>query len=312
MSKDILSGVVCKVCHNSEPGAFHVALRKGDLEVLRCDNCGFTFVPPHFRKDVAYTNYKDASVLEQVRRGNDWLKIQRHRLRFEPIQKYQPTGRLFDLGVGWGHFLHTGRLLGYETSGIEISEMPYTYAKEDLDLDVQHIDFFDLDITPGYHDIVTLWDVLEHVDDCDRMIARCHEMLRDEGLLVIQVPQIDSYFARKYKDDWKMISNDHVNYFSKPTITRLLNDSGFDVLEIKSSLELKLFLMYVVFPKIQKFKPKKERKAVNSATRQEYFNKQTDRPQWMLNLMVKVHNLAYNTLSRLNIGEEMVVFARKR
>lgn len=312
MNKDVLEGIQCKVCQNKDQDEFELAFKKDDLEIVRCKKCSFVFIPPYFRKQIQYADYKDDRVLQQIRQGNDWLKIQRHRLRFKSIKKYKPEGKLFDLGVGWGHFLYTGKLLGYETEGIEISEMPYTYASEDLKLNVQHIDFFDLEAKENYYDIITMWDVLEHIDDCDKVVEKCSSMLKTGGILVLQVPQIDSYFAKKYKEKWKMMGLDHVNYFSKKTITHLLEENGFEVKKIKSSLELKLFIMYVLYPKIQKLKKKGKEQKVDSASRQEYYNKKVNKPKWMLKIMVFFHNIIYQTLSFFRIGEEMVVIAEKK
>jgi len=50
---------------------------------------------------------------------------------------------------------------------------------------------------------------------------------------------------------------------------------------------------------------------INAAERQNYFNKFTSRPMWQLRLFVFVHNILYNLLSFFNIGEEMMVAARK-
>ncbi len=312
MHKEVLEGIECKVCKTRDQNDFELAFKKQGLEIARCKKCSFVFIPPYYRKQIQYSNYKDENVLKQIRQGNDWLKIQRHRLRLKSIQKYKPKGKLFDLGVGWGHFLYTAKLLGYETEGIEISEMPYTYASEDLKLNVQHIDFFQLKEKKAHYDVLTMWDVLEHIDDCDTFVAKCSGMLKEGGIIVIQVPQIDSFFAKKYKEKWKMMGLDHVNYFSKKTITNLLQQYGFEVKKIKSSLEIKLFIMYVLFPKFQKSKKKGPSKEINAATRQEYYNKKVNKPKWMLKIMVFFHNLLYQTLSFLGIGEEMVVIAEKK
>jgi len=108
-----------------------------------------------------------------------------------------------------------------------------------------------------------------------------------------------------------MIGLDHVNYFSKKTITKLLESHGFEVVKIKSSIELKLLLMYTILPWIKKLKGKKK-ESISSAERQEYYNKTTQKPQWALKTFVVVHNIIYKLLSALNIGEEMIVVARKK
>jgi 2-polyprenyl-3-methyl-5-hydroxy-6-metoxy-1,4-benzoquinol methylase len=309
---EVLEGIECKVCGNKSADKFSAAFEKDGLTVVQCQVCSFVFLPYYFRKDITYLNYKDEKVLEQVRKGNDWLKLQRHFLRYKLLKKYQKDGKLFDLGVGWGHFLEAGRILGYDVSGIEISEMPYRYAKEDLKLPVEKIDFFDMQIQEGYYDMVTMWDVLEHIDECKKIVVKCCSMLKKGGYIVIQVPQIDSFIAKNQKANWKMMGLDHVNYFSKKTMTKILEENGFKVRRIKSSIELKLLLMYTILPWVKKMKGGKDKTAkISSAERQEYFNKTTNRPKWVLKIMMVIHDIIYDTLSALNIGEEMIVIAQK-
>ncbi|HXP52937.1 MAG TPA: methyltransferase domain-containing protein, partial [Bacteroidia bacterium] len=139
-----------------------------------------------------------------------------------------------------------------------------------------------------------------------------NSMLKKGGYLVIQVPQIDSFIAKNQKVNWKMLGTDHVNYFSKKTLTKLLEDNGFKVKTIKSSIELKLLLMYTILPWVKKITgAKNKEEKISSAERQEYFNKTANRPKWMLKIMMFLLTIAYNTLSFLNIGEEMIVIAQK-
>jgi 2-polyprenyl-3-methyl-5-hydroxy-6-metoxy-1,4-benzoquinol methylase len=288
--------VKCCVCGNTDEGKFIIKYRKENCQVAMCQNCSFLFIPSYFRKDISYTNYKDEAVANQVRQGNNWLKIQRHLLRYDLIKKYAKSGSLFDLGVGWGHFLLAGQQLGYDVYGIEISEQPYLYSKNDLKLPVDHINFFDMPETRKF-DIVTMWDVLEHIDEADKVIEKCSRITKKGGHIFIQVPQIDSYIAKKYKENWKMMGLDHVNYFSKKTITLLLEKNGYKVKTIKSSIELKLLLIYTILPAIKKIKRKFSKNkaagpaAINSAERQAYFNQVTSKPMWMLKLFVVIHNI---------------------
>jgi len=316
----IFEGAVCSVCGNTDTSHFAVAYAKEGIDVIQCDKCSFVFIPPYYRKTVSYTDYKDEKVADQVRKGNNWVKIQRHKLRFKLIKKYKSSGKLFDLGVGWGHFLLTGKMLGYEVSGIEVSEQPYLYSKNDLGLPVEHVDFFKMREDNKF-DVLTMWDVLEHIDRADTVIEKCAKLITKGGYIVIQVPQIDSYIAKKYGKDWKMMGLDHVNYFSKKTLSQLLEKNGFKVREIRSSFEIKLFIMYTLFPyfnkakknKSQEVTASKEPSQVSNVTqkRQSFFNKFTNVPHWVLWIFVRIHNMIYNTLSFFNIGEEMIVVAEK-
>ena len=298
--KSILRDIKCCVCNNNDINSISLKYRKEDFIVVQCNKCSFIFVPQYFSKKISYEDYKDEKVLEQVRKGNNWLKIQRHLLRFKLIKRYKPNGNLFDLGTGWGHFLYTGKQLGYEVSGIEVSDTAYEYATNELKLPVEHINFFNMEINKQAYDLITMWDVLEHIPDADEVVRRCNLMLKDGGYVILQVPQIDSFFAKRLKENWHMISYGHVNYFSKDTIRKLFERHGFEVKKIKSSFEFKLFLMYVL-----------GKKKTSEADKQEYFNETAQKPMWMLKIMVMIHNIIYNIMSSLGIGDEMMVVAKK-
>lgn len=306
----------CCVCGNNDKDKFQLKYQKENFAVVTCNNCSLYFIPPYYRKKIQYTQYKNADVTAAIRAGNNWIKIQRHKLRFKFIQKFIKSGKLFDLGAGWGHFMLAGKELGYDVYGVEIAEQPYLYCVNDLKLPVDHIDFFEMDESKKF-DVITMWDVLEHIDKADVFLEKCAKLTKPDGYLFLQVPQIDSYFAKRHKDNWKMMGLDHVNYFGKDTITKILARNGYEVVKIKSSFEIKLFIMYTLLPFIKKFKSDKKQTTaqanttINAAERQQYFNKFTSKPMWQLKLFVMVHNMIYNTLSFFNIGEEMMVAARK-
>jgi 2-polyprenyl-3-methyl-5-hydroxy-6-metoxy-1,4-benzoquinol methylase len=317
LSPPVSDDIRCCVCDNHAPEKFNLKYRFPAFDVVECNECSFLFIPPYYRKKIVYTQYKDASVTEAVRSGNNWVKIQRHKLRFRFISKFKKSGTLFDLGAGWGHFMLAAKELGYEVSGIEISEQPYLYCVNDLKLPVRHVDFFTMDEAEKF-EIVTMWDVLEHIDNADVFLQKCSRITKAGGYLFLQVPQIDSYIARREKDNWKMMGLDHVNYFSKKTIRQILQKNGYELLEIKSSFEIKLFIMYTLLPLWKKLRSGKKQtlreasSQISAGQRQQYFNKFTSRPKWQLSLFVKVHNVLYNSLSALGIGEEMMVAARKK
>jgi 2-polyprenyl-3-methyl-5-hydroxy-6-metoxy-1,4-benzoquinol methylase len=309
--------IKCCVCSNTDPNQFQLKYQKENYAVVTCNKCSLHFIPPYYRKRIEYTQYKNADVTAAVRQGNNWVKVQRHKLRFRFIQKFVKSGKLFDLGAGWGHFMLAGKELGYDVYGIEIAEQPYQYCVNDLKLPVDHIDFFKMDESKKF-DVITMWDVLEHIDKADEFLEKCSKLNKPGSYLFLQVPQIDSYFAKKHKDNWKMMGLDHVNYFGKETITKILANHGYEVVKIKSSFEIKLFIMYTLLPFIKKMKGSKKQtvseanKTIQASERQQYFNKLTKKPMWQLKLFVFIHNIIYNTLSALNIGEEMMVAARRK
>ena len=304
----IFENIKCIVCQNTDNKLFSLRFTKENCAVVQCQQCSFLFIPPFYRKQIDYTNYKSTDVTTEIKKSNQWLKIQRNLLRYQLIKKYKKRGKILDVGAGFGHFLLAGKQLGYDVSGVELSRANVEYAQKELDLSVKYGDFLEQDENEK-HDILTFWDVLEHIDAADRVIKKAASMLNPGGFIFIQVPQWKSFFASIFQDKWWAMGLDHVNYFSRETIAKLLRTSGFEVKKIKSSLELKNILTYVILPKLKN--KKKTEKSWTTVERQKEFNKLTKRPKWLLWMIVKVHNFVYKTLSFFRIGDEMIVVAKK-
>jgi 2-polyprenyl-3-methyl-5-hydroxy-6-metoxy-1,4-benzoquinol methylase len=287
----------CIVCKGSNYSKLYY---KENSVIVKCA-CSFIYIPEP--NDLIYENLKNEDVAREIRKGNNWLKEQHHLRRIKLIKKYKRDGRLFDLGAGWGHFLSSAVKAGYDGSGIEIGEELYKYAKYDLGLNVSNENIFDIRPQKEY-DIITMWDVLEHIKDADIVIDKCSKMLKDDGFIFIQVPQIDSFIARIFKDKWHHITSSHINYFSKNTVTALLKQYGIEVISIRSNIELKHVLVNVILPLIKGKSP-------DFAGSQEDFNKITNKPVWVLKVMLLAQNILLDVLSFFRIGEEMIVIGRK-
>jgi 2-polyprenyl-3-methyl-5-hydroxy-6-metoxy-1,4-benzoquinol methylase len=304
--------IFCDVCNNSVFNRFTVLYDKKDYKVVTCDICDFAFIPQYARIDIEYETYRDEQVLEEVRKGNNWLKFKRHKLRVKFIKRLKKTGKIFDIGTGWGHFLHTAAKCGYDASGVEISELMHHYAVNDLKLIVRQGDFFVKKLPEKYYDVATMWDVLEHLDNPSAALKRANLLLKTGGFLVLQVPQMDSFIAKWQKEDWSMMSPEHLNYFSKKTIKKMLEKNGFELVKIKSSFEFKLFIMFRLHSIMSVLKKKKNASEFTSnSERQGFYNRLTSVPHFILVIMMFFHDIIYQLFSFFKIGDEMIVAARK-
>ncbi|MDA3909768.1 MAG: class I SAM-dependent methyltransferase [Bacteroidales bacterium] len=311
-----LKNIHCEVCNNEDPEKFSLKYELTKYSIVTCHNCGFVFIPQYYRKNIHYEDYRDEAVLKSVRQGNNYIKIRRHRLRLKLIQNYVKTGKLYDVGVGWGHFLYTAKLMGFDTTGVEVSALMYYYSTNDLHLNVVNDNFLNLNLPSKTWDVVTMWDVLEHIANPKEVLRRVHKMLKDDGYFVFQVPQIDSKVAKKQKEKWSsMLSIEHINYFSKKSIDKLLTQEGFEIIKIKSSFELKLFLMFTVLPWLKRRRRKNKtsnQAKISNSERQNFFNKFTRFPKFVIWLGLLAHDIIYKAMSKLNYGEEMIVIAKKK
>lgn len=310
INNDVLETVRCIVCGNTKKDLFKEKYKKENCSVYECCVCNFTFIPQYFRKSIDYTKYKPIDAVQEVAKSDVWFKIQRNLLRYNLIKKHTSGKKLFDIGCGFGHFLFTGKQLGYAVTGAEMSKANIEYIRSNFDFPVFDGNLLDVKEDEKY-DIMTLWDVLEHMDEADKIVAKVSRMLVPGGHLFIQVPQIDSFFARLLKDKWWEMGLDHVNYFSKKTIKKFYAKYGLEVVKIYSSIELKNVLLYVILPKLKRKRKQQQKQAWTVTDRQKEFNKITNKPTYMRKLIVLIHNSLYKTLAFFHIGDEMIVVARK-
>jgi SAM-dependent methyltransferase len=112
-----------------------------------------------------------------------------------------PPARLLDAGAGRGRFVLAAARAGYAASGIEPSARGASAAAA-RGAPVRRVAIEQAEVEPGSLDAVTLWHVLEHVEEPARVVARVAEWLRPGGALLVGVPNVESLQARLAGDCW--------------------------------------------------------------------------------------------------------------
>ena len=136
----------------------------------------------------------------------------------------RPPARILDAGAGRGRFVASARAAGYEASGIEPGRRD---AGGDID-GVERISIEEARIEPGSLDGVTLWHVLEHLDDPRLALRRIHEWLAPGGGLLVGVPNLNSLQARLGWPRWYHLDAPrHRTHFTPGGLERLLASEGF-------------------------------------------------------------------------------------
>lgn len=148
---------------------------------------------------------------------------------------------LLDVGCGTGVFLDMVRKRGWRGRGIEVSTTAVRYARDVFGLDVIE---GSIESWPGdgeTYDVVTMFDVLEHLRDPVEAVRKIRNRLRDGGILVLEVPNQEGLLDRAagvaYRLGWRkpvsaLYNLHHLFYFSVRSLSRLLRDAGFGILEI--------------------------------------------------------------------------------
>jgi len=153
-----------------------------------------------------------------------WIKI---------IRKYKPSGRLLDAGCGEGYFLEYAEKY-YKTYGIDASEYCIKEAKQRTNhtkLSVGSVTRLDYD--NEYFDVVTCFDVLEHLDTPNIAIQESYRVLKSGGVFVIRVPNTHSIGTKFKKDEWfGYRDKTHVSLLSNEEWFELLQKNNFRILDI--------------------------------------------------------------------------------
>lgn len=154
-------------------------------------------------------------------------------LRWNELQKFVDPMRhksLLEIGCAYGFFLDLVNGKFVESQGIDVSADGIRYATEELKLSVQLGDFIDMRYSDRKFDVVCVWDTIEHLINPHDYIEKIARHTDSGALLAITTGDIESLNARMQKERWRLIHPPtHIHYFSKKTLTMLLDKHGFDV-----------------------------------------------------------------------------------
>lgn len=199
------------------------------FQLVQCLGCGLIYLNPRLLKSQINKFYPEKyydskfSFLEKA--VNNFFLISDSRI----LRKIKKTGRLLDLGCGKGDFLLSMKNLGYQVVGIDISQSACRLAKE-KGLTVYCGELNSHQFPDKYFDVITLWHVFEHLYDPVKTLREIGRVLKDDGVLVIETPNIASLSFKIFREYcFHLDLPRHVYHWSDETMTRILEKNGFEV-----------------------------------------------------------------------------------
>ena len=153
------------------------------------------------------------------------------------VQKFKKGGSLLDIGCGMGTFLACVRKnTNWKIEGIEPSSYGCESAFEKLGLSVRQTTLEDAPFAARSFDVITLWDVLEHVENPRSTLKKVHRLLKEDGVVLISMPNIGSVDYPLFKERWYYLAAPyHFSLFSPSGVRRLLREEGFDPLLFRTT-----------------------------------------------------------------------------
>ena len=205
------------------------------FELARCPRCDTVETVPRLTLSELSGYYETGYYGVEPRRfryGLDsfWRWCQKQRVR--RLQKHESEGRILDIGCGNGGFLASLDSSSWKRTGTELSDRAASGARA-RGLEVLAGDITQLPLTAGSFDAVTMFHVLEHVPDAAGVLARIRDLLRDDGLLVVGVPNMASLQARIARGSWYHLDVPrHCHHFTAQSLESTLAATGFRVVGV--------------------------------------------------------------------------------
>jgi predicted SAM-dependent methyltransferase len=231
----------CPVCRHKQFDHFlkcrDHSISGESFNLLKCLSCSFVFtnprpaqseIGPYYQSDAYISHHSDKKGLVPFL----YRRIRKQQFidKTNIIKQYQKSKpELLDIGCGTGAFIKHCNSLGWRTTGVE-PDADARMTAFNSKLNVFDTDF--LKTCQGNFDVITLWHVLEHVHELDERMQQLKKLIRKDGIIIVAVPNLNSFDARYYQTYWAAYDVPrHLYHFSKSTITRLFGNHDLKLVE---------------------------------------------------------------------------------
>ncbi len=219
--------VACAVCSGTDAESL---FEKDGFPIVRCRECGLVYVNPRLTPSALARLYEG----QEISPAAYYVRTERQdersfSQRLELIERFRPPGSLLDLGCGPGTFSAVARSRGWRPVGLDINSQSVARCAE---RGIEAIcDVFPSPALAGRRfDVVVMNDFLEHMPDPANALDAARAMLAPDGILFVTTPDVGSLVARLTRTRWLHLKpNEHLVYFDRRTIDRLLTRTGFRI-----------------------------------------------------------------------------------
>ncbi|MFI7060387.1 class I SAM-dependent methyltransferase [Kribbella sp. NPDC050124] len=236
--------MTCILC--SATGPFRPRGAKGGYEIQECAACGLVQLVPTPTPETLRALYEGSSYFdgdggsgysEYESQEGEYLATFREDVR--RIAEFVPSGRVLEVGCGYGYFLQCAEDAGYDVYGIDLSPTAIKVASERFP---GRVFCGTLEEVPEIHeqqyDVIFGSHLIEHVTEPGAFLESASRLLRPGGVIVLVTPNIKSLLARVSGRRWVSFKiPEHVSYYDPTTIAELLRRTGLSVLAVDAAYQ---------------------------------------------------------------------------
>ena len=206
-----------------------------DLNIVICTNCNLVFSHPKPNKSLGLKYFDDAYSNAPGFENHSYYRDHknifiRNKNRFELVKRSNPpNSNILDFGSGQGHFLKVCGDNNWNAVGIELSRAAIDVGKKLFNVNI--LDSTE-NLPKNHFGVITLWDVIEHLQNPKETLLMLETFLHEDGILIFETSNIDSYDYLIKKRKWSYWDVDHYYYYSHRTLSYLLNSLGFEIINV--------------------------------------------------------------------------------
>ena len=240
--KPLRQDVKCPICNSNaqetlyepwviedDPGNLYGAASgiPGTQFIVKCESCGMIYESPRFLSDVIIKGYKNSDESEHDSqyhmRVYSFLKaLKKQEERIPP-----PGSRVLDIGTAGGAFLDAAKQYGFDAYGMEPSiDLVERGKARGLQIEQGTIECHGFEA--GSFDMITLWDVIEHLPDPKSALLEIHKLLKPDGILLINFPDIGTIQAKLAGKKFWWILSVHLHHFTRKSVVDICARTKFD------------------------------------------------------------------------------------
>jgi 2-polyprenyl-3-methyl-5-hydroxy-6-metoxy-1,4-benzoquinol methylase len=199
--------------------------------LVNCKNCGFVFSQAIPTAEELENHYKGYG-------RNDYLSpitIKRYHELLDKMEPYRKTNRLIDVGCGIGYFLEVAKERGWEVYGTEFTDEAVEICQN------KGISMHQGPLDPENYqgisfDIITSFEVIEHINNPIEELTHFYELLRKGGLVYVTTPNFNSLLRYRLKEKYNVIAYpEHLSYYTPKTLKKVFRNTGFKTQKIQST-----------------------------------------------------------------------------
>jgi 2-polyprenyl-3-methyl-5-hydroxy-6-metoxy-1,4-benzoquinol methylase len=200
--------------------------------LVYCNNCNILFINPKPKPEEISTHYPEKFFQANFNISNLYIRLL-NKIKIRIITRYKKSGRILDIGCGDGEFLLNFKKKGWNTYGIDTSPLAYSLSKNKIIKNIFNTTLTECRFGDNFFDVITLNNVIEHVDDPEHLIKEIFRILKKEGILFILTPNIESYQCKITKQYWIHLDIPrHLYLYSPKSLATLLEKHFFTVIGV--------------------------------------------------------------------------------